>query len=261
MNFCRSTVAWLTAGGMLVPPFLLAVDSDRWPYWFALGLIFNGLLFYSALRSNCKWFGPVVTRFQTDRREVWLTIDDGPDPRDTPRLLDLLRRHNARATFFVIGRKVRQQPELVQAVLPAGHQLANHSETHPAGAFWCLPAGRLAREVDAGAQTLLEITGQSPRLFRAPAGMANGFLHGLLRERGLRLIGWSARGYDGLRQDPEAIVTDLLSTVEPGAILLLHEGKVDGRGNSVSLPVIERLLARLTTEGYSCTVPVEDRLL
>ncbi len=260
MSCGRSILAWLAvAVGVLVPPLLLALDPGRWPGWLALGLVSNGFIFYPAIRSNCQWFGPVVTRFRTDRKEVWLTIDDGPSPDDQPQLLELLRRHDARATFFVIGRRVRQHPELVQAVLQAGHQLANHSDTHPAGTFWCSPAGRLAREVDAGAQALQETTGQSPRLFRAPAGMANPFLHFLLRDRGVRLIGWSARGYDGVRRNPESSVRSILRTVEPGAIILLHQGRVDRRGNSISLPVLEQLLSRLKHEGYTFTVPAEDR--
>jgi len=262
MNCRRSILAWLAVtGGVLVPPLLLALDPGRWPLWFGLGCLSNGLVFYPALCSNCQWFGPVVTRFRTARKEVWLTIDDGPCPHDQPQLLELLRRHDARATFFVIGRHVRQQPELVRAILQEGHQLANHSETHPAGTFWCLPEGRLTREVDAGAQALQEITGQAPRLFRAPAGMANLFLHVLLREHGVRLIGWSARGYDGVRQNPESIVRSILRTVEPGAIILLHQGRADRRGNSISLPVLERLLTRLKHDGYTFTVPDEDRFL
>lgn len=262
MSFRGSTLFWLTAaGGVLVPPLLLALDPGRWPCWLALGLVSNGFIFYPAIRSNCQWFGPVVTRFRTDRKEVWLTIDDGPAPQNHPQLLELLRRHDALATFFVVGRRVRKHPELVRTVLQSGHQLANHSETHPAGTFWCLAEGQLAFEVDAGAQALQETTGQTPRLFRAPAGMANLFLHFLLRERGVRLIGWSARGYDGLRRNPESIVRAILRTVEPGAIILLHEGRIDNRGNSISLPVIEKLLTRLKHDGYTFIVPSEDRFL
>ena len=252
------TFVWLL---LLAPPLLLALDPQQWPLYLALGIVSNLLFSYSAVRSNCTWFGPVVTRFQTGKKEVWLTIDDGPHPQDTPRLLALLKRHGARATFFVVGRHVEQYPELALAMVRDGHQLANHSATHPVASFWCLPTSRLAREVDGCAQTLRKTTAAASRRFRAPAGMANLFLHFLLRERGMKLIGWSARGYDGLRHNVEPMVTGILESVEPGAIILLHEGKLDGHGNSVSLLVIETLLKRLTLAGYSFTVPSDDRLL
>ena len=261
MKASRSLYAWLFVTGIVLgPPLLMAFDVKHRLYWGILGLLSNGLLFYSAVRSNCTWFGPVVTRFATERKDVWLTIDDGPDPHDTPKLLELLERHDAKATFFVIGDRVRLYPELARKVLAAGHQLANHSGTHPAATFWCLPESSLAHQVDNGRRAIFENTGQSWSYFRAPAGMANIFLHLVLRRRSLKLIGWSARGYDGIRKEPDLIVADILRSVRPGTIILVHEGKRDRHGNPLNLAVIEALLLRLKSSGYSFTVPSEDRL-
>ena len=246
---------------VFVPPILLVLNLRHWPYFFVLGLLASFVLFYPAVRCNCKWFGPVVTRFRTDRKEVWLTIDDGPHPHDTQRLLELLKQHGARATFFMIGKRVEQYPELARAVIREGHQIANHSETHPVLTFWCLPERRLAREVDGGAKMVEKISGPQSRFFRAPAGMANLFLHALLRERGMKLIGWSARGFDGLRRNPKAIVATMLRSVKPGAIILTHEGKRDDNGSSVNVTAIELLLKQLNADGYSFTIPSEDRFL
>lgn len=246
---------------VLAPPVLMWWNLERWPTFFALGLFCNLALVYSATRPNCRWFGPVVTRFRTNGKEVWLTIDDGPHPQDTPRLLELLRQHRARATFFVIGQRLREHEDAARAILSEGHTLANHSQTHPALTFWCHFGARLAREVDEGADTIRAISGSLPRWFRAPVGMANVFAHLLLRERGMRLIGWSARGLDGLTRDPDAIVARILRDVRPGAIILAHQGRHDGRGRPVSAIVTERLLERLSAEGYACVVPSEDRFL
>src|SRR5882757_7713989 len=90
----------------------------------------------SATVANCAWFGPVVTRFATPRREVWLTIDDGPDPEDTPQLLTLLATHDAHATFFVIGERAAAHPALIRAITDAGHEVAHHTYTHPLRTFW-----------------------------------------------------------------------------------------------------------------------------
>src|SRR5690348_16641249 len=106
--------------------------------WVALGILLLShlLLLYPTLVATCQWWGPVVTRFETPRREVWLTIDDGPDPVHTSQLLALLREFNAKATFFVIGKRAAQFPELLTAIRDAGHEVANHTATHPSASFW-----------------------------------------------------------------------------------------------------------------------------
>ena len=80
-----------------------------------------------------------MTHFETTQREVWLTIDDGPDPVDTPRLLEILRRFEARATFFVIGERAARFGAELEAIRAAGHEIANHTARHPSATFWCLP--------------------------------------------------------------------------------------------------------------------------
>src|SRR3954468_2498290 len=84
------------------------------------------LLLYATLVPNCESWGPVVTHFKTDAREVWLTIDDGPTPAHTLAILDLLKRFDARATFFVVGERAEQRPHLITEILAQGHTLANH---------------------------------------------------------------------------------------------------------------------------------------
>ncbi|MEO5719698.1 MAG: polysaccharide deacetylase family protein, partial [Chthoniobacterales bacterium] len=116
----------------------------------ALGLLFlsHMLILFPTLVANCQWLGPVVTRFETREREVWLTIDDGPDPIHTPRLLEILQRFDARATFFVIGERAARFPNELNAIRAAGHEIANHTFSHPSATFWCLPPRRIASEID-----------------------------------------------------------------------------------------------------------------
>ncbi|MDB6113910.1 MAG: acetyl xylan esterase [Lacunisphaera sp.] len=132
-------------------------------------------------------------RFATDRREVWLTIDDGPDPEDTPRILKLLAEHGAHATFFVIGEKAARHPALIDAIAGAGHEVGHHTHTHPIGTFWFASPARVSRELD-GALAVLREAGEKPTRFRPPAGVKNLWLEAALRARGLTCIGWSARG-------------------------------------------------------------------
>src|SRR5271154_2556730 len=186
-------------------PVLLAFNWNHKLFFIPLELATKFLIVYPAIRANCRWFGTSVTRFRTQKKAVWLTIDDGPHPQDTPELLKLLKKHNARATFFVIGRNVQKHPELAQAILRDGHTLANHTQNHPVLFVWSFLEARLTREIDQCNEVLRAATGEIPRWFRAPAGMANLFLHFLLRDRSMRIIGWTARGFDGLLHNTDAM--------------------------------------------------------
>ncbi|HEV8421842.1 MAG TPA: polysaccharide deacetylase family protein, partial [Chthoniobacterales bacterium] len=101
----------------------------------ALTVLFTShmLMLWPTLAANSPWWGPVVTGFVPNGKELWLTIDDGPQPRDTPALLDLLEEHQARATFFVKGRRAEQYPELIREIVRRGHGVGNHTYHHPSG--------------------------------------------------------------------------------------------------------------------------------
>ena len=128
-------------------------------------------LVYHTLVPNASGLGPVRRRFPARNRDVWLTIDDGPDPRTTPVLLDLLDTHGAKAIFFVIGEKARRHPELVRMIADRGHVLGNHTDSHPLGFFWCSGRGRTEREIDACTASIVAAAGIRPAFFRSPAGI------------------------------------------------------------------------------------------
>jgi peptidoglycan-N-acetylglucosamine deacetylase len=256
----RFAMALILAVGVTTP-VLMALNWNHKLIFISLELGTKFLIIYPAIRANCRWFGPVITRFRTGKKAVWLTIDDGPHPEDTPALLKLLKTHNARATFFVIGRQVEKYPELSRAILREGHTLANHTQNHPVLFFWCFLQTRLTQEVDQCSKSLREATGEPPRWFRAPAGMANLFLHFLLRDRNLKLIGWSARGFDGLLNNTKAMASRICKSIQPGAIVLLHEGRRDRQGRPINLILAETVLTRLTADGYIFNVPDEKDFL
>src|SRR5215468_758871 len=164
----------------------------------ALGVLFIShlLLLYPTLVANCQWWGPVITHFETPRREVWLTIDDGPNPVHTPRMLALLRRFEARTTFFVIGKHAAKFPDLLSAIRGEGHEIANHTATHASAFFWAFGPRQIASQIDE--------VGLTTSAFRAPAGLKNFFVHPALARRRLALVGWSVRGLDTVSGDAEA---------------------------------------------------------
>ncbi len=204
--------------------------------------------------------GRVHARFRPQGREVWLTIDDGPDPEQTPKILAALQRHDARATFFVIGRQVEAHPALIRAIVDAGHEIALHTHTHPTHTFWRAGPQRIAREIAQNRAAVRHAARTiNPTRFRAPVGFKSPWLHPELRARGLRLIAWETRACETRGAAPDRLLARLWRGVRPGAILLLHEG--EAVPPSARVIVIERTLDRLTAEGYRCVIPSDDRLV
>lgn len=228
-----------------------------WPWSPAAGIgilaLSHALLLYPTLRPNVQWLGPVVTCFSTDRNEVWLTIDDGPSEQ-TRAVLDLLDGSGAKATFFVKGIPAQRHADVVREIIARGHSVANHSETHPSFSFWCLLPGRIAMEIDGCNRALQELTGSTPRWFRAPVGMKNPFVHPALEKRGMRLIGWTARAFDAVITDVGEIERRLLPHVTPGAILVMHEGREH------SLRALERVITAVRERGYALVIPDDGAL-
>ncbi|WP_367875161.1 polysaccharide deacetylase family protein [Luteolibacter sp. Populi] len=237
LNFlCTAALTWKVL--MSMPPFLktrfrffltlvlhlpalILAARFGWPGFFA-GLTPIALIWCSGtLCPTARFFGPMVTRVAG--KGPLITIDDGPDPADTPAILDLLDAYNVKAVFFVIGEKVKAHPELAREILRRGHELANHTMTHPAGSFWAAGAVRTRREIAGCSRIIEEVTGQKPRWFRAPVGHRNWFTHPVCHELGMEVIAWNRRAFDTVRSDVPGIVHCLTHSVQDGDILLLHE--------------------------------------
>ncbi len=199
----------------------------------------------------------VLTHFATDRREVWLTIDDGPDPDDTPKILDLLKRHGAKATFFVIGERAARHPELIREIVRRGHEIAHHTHTHPVGTFWCAGPRRLAAELDRALAALRE-AGVKPRRFRAPVGIKHLLLAPALAQRDLGCVGWTIRSGDCHARSAAAVATKVASRLRPGAIVLLHEGP--SVPPAVRVTGLACVLEACAASGFACVIPRADRL-
>ncbi len=240
--------ALLLAANGLAPVAWGATGFSGW----AFGAMFavHMLTLWATLMPRCRWWGAVQTRLDEPARGVWLTIDDGPDGDATRAAMDLLERRGARATFFLIGERAERNPELVREISRRGHGVGNHTQTHPARSFWRLGPQRLKREIEGASEALATVLGGAPpRLFRSPAGMRNPFVHPLLDRLGLRLVAWSARGYDGRDDDGERIVRRIGRRLEPGAIVLLHEGRRGRAGGSLLLELLPRVLAEIEARG------------
>jgi len=222
----------------------LAAQPGAWP-WAAGGVVASHLALTAAgLWPRSALLGPNWTRLPEHAgRRIALTIDDGPDPEVTPRVLDLLDRFEARATFFCIGERARQYPQWVEAIVARGHAVENHSQRHR-HTFSLSGPRTLRREIAQAQHTLTEIAGVPPRFFRAPAGLRNPFLEPVLCGLGLHLASWTRRGFDTRAREAGTVTRRLLDGLAPRDILLVHDGHAarDLHGEPLVLDVLPALL-------------------
>lgn len=224
----------------------MLVQPATWP-WAAGGVVASHLVLTAAgLWPKSALLGPNWTRLppsQAMRDGIALTIDDGPDPEVTPRVLDLLDAHGARATFFCIGERAQRHPHIVEQMAARGHAVENHSQRHRHNFSLSAP-GALRREIEAGQRTLADITGTRPLFFRAPAGLRNPFLEPVLCDLDLHLASWTRRGFDTRERDAGKVAQRLLHGLAPRDILLVHDGHAarGTDGEPVVLTVLPELL-------------------
>lgn len=224
---------WPWALGAMVVDHLLLTAIGLWPRSVLLG-------------SN--WIR--LPEVAAARDAVAITIDDGPHPDITPRVLELLDEHGAKATFFCIGEKVRRYPEMAREILHRGHAVENHSQRHVHNFSLLGPRG-LLKEIGRAQESIEAVTGLVPRFFRAPAGLRNPFLDPVLTRLDLQLASWTRRGFDTVSRDPTAVLGKLTRHLGGGDILLLHDGN-PGRyppGQALILKVLPRLLAAVSAAG------------
>lgn len=231
----------------------LALAPQLWPAALAAVAADHALLTVAGLLPRSRLLGPNLTRLPPEAAGggfVSLTIDDGPHPEITPRVLDLLEAAGARASFFCIGDQAARQPALVREIQARGHSVENHTQRH-LKRFALLGPGAMAREVAEAQDTLAQLLGRAPRFFRAVAGLRNPFLDPILARHDLRLASWTRRGYDTRCADPSLVRQRLTRKLAAGDILLLHDGNAarGTGGQAMILEVLPLLLADLAAAG------------
>ena len=158
----------------------------------------------------------------TSRPVLALTFDDGPHPELTPQLLDILRSEGIRATFYVIGRNVETYPEIARRIVAEGHEIANHTWSHPA--LTSVGAARLNKEIASTSEIIQRVTGRRPTNMRPPYGAVNDRVRqSMNQDHGLDVIMWSVDPLDWKRPGAAAVRERLVSGAAPGGILLAHD--------------------------------------
>ena len=226
-----------------------------WPW--AIGAVAANhiLLAAAGLWPRSQILGPNWTRLPAREgvaSTVAITIDDGPEPEVTPQVLAQLEQYRARATFFCVGERVLRYPDLAQEIVRRGHVIENHSQRHRHN-FSLLGPSRMNEEIARAQDSIFRITGSIPKFFRAPAGLRNPFLDPVLSRLRLRLASWTRRGFDTVSGDADAVFRRLTHALQPGDILLLHDGHAarSRGGTAVILEVLPRLLELLSSRSLN----------
>ena len=224
-----------------------------------LGFVFAGIFllgfgtFNVALHPNMnKWKQEklVITVVKTSEKAVALTFDDGPDPDRTPAVLEALRKHNVRATFFVVGYRAEKYPELLQQIAAQGHEIANHSYSHNYASFKSNKTDVFQEEIDKTDSLIQKLTSQTSILFRPPGGYLSDNLVEFTKQKGLTIAYWT------WQQDSKdwkvgnsgtSIANHIIKNIGPGQIILLHDGANNGLQTAQAVDI---LLTRLISEGY-----------
>lgn len=202
-----------------------------------------------------KYPETIVLQGPVTEKKIALTFDDGPDPRFSETVLDVLKEYNVPATFFVMGSRAVAYPEIVKRAKAEGHIIGNHTYFHPN----LVKEGDLAtleREVTRTENSLNEIIGYRTKLFRAPYGFLYNQLVEKLKEMDYSVVVWSLDSLDWQEDPPEVIADNVLNNIHPGAIVLMHDGGDWDADRTNTIKSLHQIIPALQEQGYQfVTVP------
>ena len=205
---------------------------------------------YQTMSPTGQWYGRTFVGLKPGSRMLALTYDDGPNDPHTLRLLDVLARHNVKATFFLIGRYVKQRPDIARDVVSAGHVIGNHTYSHPNLIFASDRGTR--RQVQDCQETLRDALGIEAKLFRPPFGGRRPGTLQIVRTLNLVPIMWRAAGYDWRGKTAEYVERKVSAGLRGGDVILLHDGghATIGADRSQTVIATDHLIARHRSQGY-----------
>ena len=184
----------------------------------------------------------VLYHGDTSAKEICLTIDDGPNPETTPALLRILKQKGVKATFFLLGRRAKECPELVRAIVADGHEVGNHTTDH--SRLSGLGAQEIMNEIERGRDAIQKAAGVKVLLFRPPGGSMSDDVYAVAGELGYTTVLWTDTANDWYRQPPKTIVERVLSRTQSGSIIVIHDGKPD------IIQALPKIIDALKTKGY-----------
>ena len=211
---------------------------------------------YQTMAPRGQWYGRTFTGSEGKTKKIALTYDDGPNDPYTPRLMDVLAKHNVRATFFLIGRFVSRRPNIIRELVKTGHIAGNHTYTHPSLIFET--SLQIRTQLVSCRQAIEDVVGEHSNLFRPPYGGRRPAVFRIARELGLEPVMWNAIGYDWLDTTPQRIAQSVAKSIRGGDVVVLHDGSHRhlGTDRSKTVAATDLLISRYKAEGYEfVTIP------
>jgi peptidoglycan/xylan/chitin deacetylase (PgdA/CDA1 family) len=191
-------------------------------------------------------------KLKSNEKVIALTFDDGPGPKNTAQVLEILKKNNIKATFFMVGQMVKYFPQIAKQVAADGHVIGNHTWHHW---YFQMDGATAASEIDRTADIIYKTTGEKTTLFRPPGGFLNNGLAQYAKNKKYAVMMWSEESGDAERRSPQVpmLVKNVLKYSKPGAIVLLHDG---GGNRSKSVKALPEMIAGLKAQGYRfVTIP------
>lgn len=242
-----------TVSGIALAARSVLTEPPALPISVALAVAYLALLLSGVLVLRLRMFADAIVRGPSDATGVVLTFDDGPDPVHTREVLDVLDKHEAKATFFVIGKKAEAHRDVVEEIVRRGHQVGVHGFAH-ARLFSLWGGKRVRGDLERAVRVLENITGTTPLLFRPPIGHTNPTIARIADQLDLTVVGWSVGARDGLgRTKPEDVVARISRGLEDGAIVLLHDAAEHGTRKPAGVTALDAILEKIASKNLRVT--------
>lgn len=218
-----------------------------WPIYLFLIVLFlwMAITFYGATNVRLNYFFEALHQQKNNQKnEIALSFDDGPEPQ-TLAILAMLKKYNAKATFFCIGHKIDAYPEIFNQIIAEGHTVGNHSYSH-AKNIGFFSSKSIQREIETCNQAAKSMAGVEMKLFRMPFGISNPNIKKALLKTGHQPVGWSIRSFDALFSSKDFIFNNIQKKVRPGDVILLHDTQTH------TPEILERLLILFKEKSLTC---------
>ncbi|MDN3664853.1 polysaccharide deacetylase family protein [Algibacter miyuki] len=216
------------------------------PIYVFIALFFCWFIITSIGSFNITWnyhLEAFNSKKNHKEKQIAITFDDGPNSDFTPKILDLLKKHNAKATFFCIGKQIKNHPEIIKQISAAGHSIGNHTYSH-AQMFDFYGKQKVIDEINKTDALISSILNKKMNLFRPPYGVTNRAITKALKQTRHHVIGWNIRSLDTVKTDEKAILDRIIKNITPGSVILLHDSK------EITVRVLEQLLLFLQENDY-----------
>jgi len=244
----------ILVGLLLIAMFLVGKYYYLFSYWWYAALLipYSALLGYKSMNIDSNFYLNALCNASAEKdKKVALTFDDGPD-KNTEVVLDILKQHKVKATFFCIGKKIKGSEDTLKRIHEEGHLVANHSYRHdPVLDFF--PPFLIKKDLEKTNKLIEETIDKRPLLFRPPFGVTTPSMGLAVRDLGSKVIGWNNRSYDTVPQEASSIIDRVEKNLKPGGVIILHD----------ILPVQTTLLPQLIKRIQACSyeiVPLDELL-